>query len=118
MTPILRTAKKFCKPIIWHHLLRWQTGAIGFADASIRHDYVNGCDSSPVVFLEGIFVLPSFRQRGLAKQLIAAVQRWGTNKGCREMASDTTPENTISQKVHQALGFEETERVIFYRKRC
>ncbi|EPS6264657.1 cryptic aminoglycoside N-acetyltransferase AAC(6')-Iy/Iaa [Salmonella enterica subsp. enterica serovar Braenderup] len=92
--------------------------AIGFADASIRHDYVNGCDSSPVVFLEGIFVLPSFRQRGVAKQLIAAVQRWGTNKGCREMASDTTPENTISQKVHLALGFEETERVIFYRKRC
>ncbi|EIY7490742.1 GNAT family N-acetyltransferase, partial [Salmonella enterica] len=92
--------------------------AIGFADASIRHDYVNGCDSSPVVFLEGIFVLPSFRQRGVAKQLIAAVQRWGTNKGCREMASDTSPENTISQKVHQALGFEETERVIFYRKRC
>lgn len=33
--------------------------AIGFADASIRHDYVNGCDSSPVAFLEGIFVLPS-----------------------------------------------------------
>ncbi|EJC6509965.1 GNAT family N-acetyltransferase, partial [Salmonella enterica] len=92
--------------------------AIGFADASIRHDYVNGCDSSPVAFLEGIFVLPSFRQRGVAKQLIAAVQRWGTNKGCREMASDTTPENTISQKVHLALGFEETERVIFYRKRC
>ncbi|ENU8684486.1 cryptic aminoglycoside N-acetyltransferase AAC(6')-Iy/Iaa [Salmonella enterica] len=92
--------------------------AIGFADASIRHDYVNGCDSSPVAFLEGIFVLPSFRQRGVAKQLIAAVQRWGTNKGCREMASDTTPENTISQKVHQALGFEETERIIFYRKRC
>ncbi|MBJ4145321.1 GNAT family N-acetyltransferase, partial [Escherichia coli] len=57
-------------------------------------------------------------QRGVAKQLIAAVQRWGTNKGCREMASDTSPENTISQKVHQALGFEETERVIFYRKRC
>ncbi len=40
------------------------------------------------------------------------------NKGCREIASDTSPENTISQKVHQALGFEETERVIFYRKRC
>ncbi|VEA76993.1 aminoglycoside 6'-N-acetyltransferase [Salmonella enterica subsp. arizonae] len=55
--------------------------AIGFADASIRHDYVNGCDSSPVAFLEGIFVLPSFRQRGVAKQLIAAVQRWERIKG-------------------------------------
>ncbi|ENT4450416.1 cryptic aminoglycoside N-acetyltransferase AAC(6')-Iy/Iaa [Salmonella enterica] len=92
--------------------------AMGFADASIRYDYVNGCDSSPVAFIEGIFVLPSCRQRGIAKQLIAAVQQWGVNKGCREMASDTSPENTISQKVHQALGFEETERVIFYRKRC
>ncbi len=37
--------------------------AIGFADASIRHDYVNGCDSSPVAFLEGIFVLPSYLLR-------------------------------------------------------
>ncbi|ECC8923086.1 cryptic aminoglycoside N-acetyltransferase AAC(6')-Iy/Iaa [Salmonella bongori] len=91
---------------------------IGFADASIRHDYVNGCDSSPVAFLEGIFVLPSCRQRGVAKQLIAAVEQWGAANGCLEMASDTSPENTVSQSVHQALGFEETERVIFYRKRC
>ncbi|EBL5154416.1 GNAT family N-acetyltransferase [Salmonella enterica subsp. enterica serovar Dublin] len=50
--------------------------AIGFADASIRHDYVNGCDSSPVAFLEGIFVLPSFRQRGVAKQLIIGLQNF------------------------------------------
>ncbi|AHV56462.1 aminoglycoside 6'-acetyltransferase [Salmonella enterica subsp. enterica serovar Enteritidis str. SA19940857] len=75
-------------------------------------------DGEEILQADHLASFPSFRQRGVAKQLIAAVQRWGTNKGCREMASDTTPENTISQKVHLALGFEETERVIFYRKRC
>ena len=32
--------------------------ALGFAEAAIRHDYVNGCDTSPVLFLEGIYVVP------------------------------------------------------------
>jgi hypothetical protein len=36
----------------------------GFAEASLRHDYVNGCDTSPVAFLEGIYVAPAMRRRG------------------------------------------------------
>ena len=51
--------------------------AIGFADVSLRSDYVNGCASSPVAFLEGIYVRPEFRRQGVARQLCEAAERWG-----------------------------------------
>ena len=90
---------------------------VGFAEASLRHDYVNGCKSSPVAFLEGIFVAPTIRRRGIARALCEAVEEWGRGAGCLEFASDTSPENEASQQLHLSLGFEETQRVVFYRKR-
>jgi aminoglycoside 6'-N-acetyltransferase I len=89
---------------------------IGFAEASLRHDYVNGCKTSPVAFLEGIYVAPADRRRGVAKALCGAVEDWGRRAGCSEFASDTAPENLASQRLHMSLGFEETQRVIFFRK--
>ncbi|MFA3778984.1 aminoglycoside 6'-N-acetyltransferase [Yersinia sp. 1652 StPb PI] len=89
---------------------------VGFADASLRHDYVNGCDNTPVVFLEGIFVTETYRRKGIAAQLVTAVQTWGRVNGCCELASDTAIDNIASQKMHQSLGFQETERVVFFKK--
>lgn len=60
----------------------------GFAEAAIRSDYVNGCETSPVAFLEGIFVEPVQRRRGMARALCAAAERWARDRGCREFASD------------------------------
>ncbi len=91
--------------------------AIGFAEAAIRNDYVNGTDSSPVGFLEGLYVSPEFRRQGIARELVAAVEGWVALKGCQELASDAEIENEASQEAHKALGFEETERVVFFRKR-
>ena len=88
----------------------------GFVEASIRTDYVNGTSSSPVLFLEGLYVAPPHRRRGIAVQLVRAVAAWGATRGCTEFASDVLLENTLSQRVHCALGFQETERVIYYRK--
>ncbi|MBV8636773.1 MAG: GNAT family N-acetyltransferase [Candidatus Eremiobacteraeota bacterium] len=88
----------------------------GFAEASIRRDYVNGCETSPVVFLEGIYVLPGHRKRGIARALSDAVAAWGRKAGCTEFASDALVENTDSHAMHCALGFEETERVVYFRK--
>ncbi|MEI2300162.1 aminoglycoside 6'-N-acetyltransferase [Ensifer sp. MJa1] len=90
--------------------------AAGFAEASIRRDYVNGCETSPVAFLEGIYVLPRYRRRGVARALITAVERWATAQGCQELASDTATDNLKSQSLHLTLGFEETERVVYFRK--
>lgn len=90
--------------------------AVGLVEASLRRDYVNGCESSPVAFLEGIYVIPSARRTGVARSLVAAVERWGREQGCSEFASDALLANIESHQMHKALGFTETERVVFFRK--
>lgn len=90
--------------------------AVGFAEATLRHDYVNGCSSSPVLFLEGIFVRCGDRRKGVARLLCNAVANWGKSLGCVEFGSDAPLENSGSHALHKALGFEETQRVVFFRK--
>lgn len=90
--------------------------ALGFAEAALRRDYVNGCKTSPVAFLEGIFVRPEARGQGVARALVSAVEDWAREHGCTEFASDTSPDNFVSQDMHRALGFEESQRVVFFRK--
>jgi aminoglycoside 6'-N-acetyltransferase I len=90
--------------------------AAGFAEASIRRDYVNGCETSPVVFLEGIYVAPAHRHRGLARALVARVGDWGRAFGCTEFASDALLDNLASHAFHSAIGFKETERVVYFHK--
>ncbi|MEP6632591.1 MAG: aminoglycoside 6'-N-acetyltransferase [Luteimonas sp.] len=91
--------------------------SIGFAEATLRFDYVNGTDSSPVGFLEGLYVVPAWRRLGVGRQLVKAIERWTLQQGCTELASDTWLDNASGQRAHLAYGFEETERVIYYRKR-
>ena len=90
---------------------------IGFVEAALRHDYVNGCDTSPVAFVEGLFVAPAHRRRGVARALVAAVRDWARAAGVTELASDADLGNTASHALHAALGFIETERVVFFRQR-
>ena len=89
---------------------------VGFAEASIRTDYVNGTSSSPVAYLEGLYVRPQARGTGVAGSLVLAVSEWALAMGCTELASDTQPENLLSQAVHLKLGFVETERAVFFSK--
>lgn len=93
-----------------------QGDAIAFVEAALRHDYVNGCDSSPVLFVEGLYVAADARRGGLARALIDAVAAWGQSQGCTEMASDADIDNLSSHRFHQAAGFTETERVVYFRK--
>ncbi len=89
---------------------------IGFAEATLRHDYVNGCETSPVLFLEGIYVRPENRREGVAQALCQAVASWGRDAGCAEFASDALIDNLASHAFHAALGFVETRRVVYFRK--
>lgn len=89
---------------------------VGFIEGSIRMDYVNGTESSPVGFVEGVFVVPAWRRRGVARQLYAAIADWARARGCRELASDALIDNEASQRAHRALGFRETERVVYFTK--
>ncbi|HEX8300510.1 aminoglycoside 6'-N-acetyltransferase [Sphingomonas sp.] len=96
---------------------RTDSGQIaGFAEASIRRDYVNGCETSPVAFLEGIYVAAGYRRQGVARALAERVADWGRSRGCREFGSDALIENRDSHAFHAAIGFAETERVVYFRR--
>ncbi|MDO3645479.1 aminoglycoside 6'-N-acetyltransferase [Nocardia mangyaensis] len=90
--------------------------AVGFGEIAVRHDYVNGCDTSPVAFLEGLFVVPAHRRSGVARALCEALEAWGRDQGCTELGSDALLSNVAGQRMHAALGFAERERVVYYRK--
>jgi len=90
--------------------------AVGFIEGSIRADYVNGTGSSPVGFVEGVYVVPAWRRQGVARRLFDAVADWARAQGCSELASDALLDNLASQRAHLALGFRETERVVYYTR--
>jgi aminoglycoside 6'-N-acetyltransferase I len=88
--------------------------ALGFVEASQRVDYVNGTSTSPVAFLEGIYVVPGARRQGVARALVESVVAWASAAGCTELASDSLIDNRAAHAVHSALGFTETERVVYF----
>jgi len=89
---------------------------LGFVEASKRVDYVNGTHSSPVAFLEGLYVVPNVRRQGVARTLVESVVKWAVHEGCTELASDALIDNDTGHTVHRSLGFEETERVVYFRR--
>ena len=90
---------------------------VGFAQCQLRRDYVEGTDTSPVGYLEGIFVLEEYRRRGYAKALLRACESWAGEMNCSEFASDCELDNRESLKFHLAMGFEEANRIICFKKK-
>jgi len=89
---------------------------VGFSQCQLRYDYVEGTHTSPVGYLEGIFVTPEYQKNGYAKELLHECELWAKEKGCTEFASDCEADNTNSFNFHIATGFEEANRVICFRK--
>jgi aminoglycoside 6'-N-acetyltransferase I len=116
LTPILEGKPPGTLPLI---ILVAQTGEgapIGFLEVGLR-SHADGCDTHrPVGFVEGLFVVEEHRRKGVAAQLMAVAEDWARAQGCMEMASDTWVDNAPSQQVHEALGFEEVDRCVNYRK--
>lgn len=90
---------------------------VGFAQCQLRRDYVEGTRSSPVGYLEGIFVLPEYRSQGCARELLAQCEQWARERGCTEFASDCELDNTGSLAFHLSMGFTEANRVICFTKK-
>ena len=88
---------------------------VGMLELSLR-PYADGCDSSPVPFIEAWYVAEDARRGGIGAALVHAAERWARENGFTEMASDALLENTDSEHAHKALGFEEVERAIRFRK--
>ena len=90
---------------------------VGFAQCQLRYDYVEGTDTSPVGYLEGIFVKEEYRHKGYAKELISECEKWAKEKSCKEFASDCEIDNDSSLGFHMAMGFEEANRIICFTKK-
>ena len=89
---------------------------IGFAQCQLRYDYVEGTSTSPVGYLEGIFVKESYRSKGYAKELLTECEVWAKGNGCQEFASDCEIDNINSLHFHKAMNFTEANRIICFTK--
>lgn len=112
MLQLVAEPERFIQFIAYDDLNR----PVGLVEASVRTDYVNGTNSSPVVFLEGLYVEPAARRQGVARSMVTAIEQWACDRGYKEFASDSLIENGAAHSLHRALGFEESERVVFFRK--
>ena len=90
---------------------------VGFAQCQLRRDYVEGTQTSPVGYLEGIFVDAGYRMRGIARELLSACQAWAKEMGCAEFASDCELHNEESLAFHLKMGFAEANRIICFTKK-
>lgn len=91
--------------------------AVGFAQTSIRRDYVEGTSGGAVGYLEGIYVEREFRRRGIGEALVARSEQWARGMGCAEFASDCELFNEESTLFHRGIGFDEANRVICFVKK-
>lgn len=89
---------------------------LGMVILSLRHEHVEGTHTTPVGYIEGIFVREEYRARKVGQCLVERSEKWAKQQGCREIASDTETSNINSQKFHQAVGFQEANRIVCYRK--
>ena len=88
---------------------------LGFVELAIRA-FSDGCDSSPVPHVEGWYVEPFARGRGVGRDLMRAGETWARERGFVELASDAELHNAGALRAHQACGFEEVERLVKFRK--
>lgn len=89
---------------------------VGFAQCQLRNDYVEGTKTSPVGYLEGIFVKEGCRNKGYARDLLAVCEAWAKENGCHEFASDCAIDNMDSFYFHKAMHFTEANRIICFTK--
>lgn len=95
-----------------------ESGALGgFVEVGLR-SHAESCDTArPVGYAEGWFVREELRKSGVGASLMRAAEDWARKQGCREMASDARIDNNMSQRVHEALGYEEVDWCVHYRKK-
>lgn len=87
----------------------------GFVEAGTRK-YAEGCETSPVGFIEGWYVDADVRRQGYGRALLEAAEEWARSAGYSEMASDALLDNTVSHRAHENSGYEEVVRLVAFRK--
>ena len=90
--------------------------AVGFTHVAMRTDYVEGTQTSPVGYLEAVYVREAYRLQGYGQRLVAASEEWARAKGAVEFASDCLLDNKDSYEFHMKCGFKEANRIISFTK--
>jgi aminoglycoside 6'-N-acetyltransferase I len=88
----------------------------GFLEVGLR-DVAEGCETSPVGYIEAWYVDPQARGQKLGRDLVQAAEQWARARGCTEIASDTWIDNESGIQVHQRLGYYEVDRLVHFVKR-
>jgi len=91
-------------------------GLVAFIETGLR-DYGEGCETSPVGYIEAWYVDEHIRGRNVGRDLVHVAEEWAREKGCTEMASDTWLENEASIAAHLKLGYWEAERLVHFVKK-
>src|ERR671939_1882799 len=87
----------------------WAGGQpVAFLEARLR-DYAEGCETSPVGYIEAWYVDEHSRGQKLGQELVFAAEGWAREKGCAEMASDTWIDNEPGIAAHLRLGYYEAD---------
>lgn len=92
-------------------------GPIGFALCQLRHDYVEGTTTSPVGYLEGIYIRNEHRRHNHGSELLEECEKWARLKGCKEFASDCETDNAGSLRFHRESGFREAKTIVCFAKK-
>ena len=87
----------------------------GFLELSLR-SLADGCETRPIPYIEAWYVDPEFRRSGVGRALVIAAEKWARQAGYKEIASDCKIENAVSRQAHVNLGYQETLRLIHFRK--
>ncbi|GGA78185.1 aminoglycoside 6'-N-acetyltransferase [Ornithinibacillus halotolerans] len=90
--------------------------AVGFIHLSIREDYVEGAQYSPTGYIEGVYVEPEHRRKGISTKLFNSGKEWLIENGCKQIGSDMEIDNQDSYPFHISLGFREAGRIITFIK--
>ena len=95
--------------------VRERGGLCGFLELHLR-EYAEGCESSPVPYIEGWFVDADSRRLGIGRALVRAAEEWSKKQGFDEIASDAEASNRGSIAAHKKLGYERVEDIVCFRR--
>jgi aminoglycoside 6'-N-acetyltransferase I len=87
----------------------------GFVEVGSRR-YAEGCESSPIGYVEGWWVDQDVRRTGVGRALLDVAESWARERGYSEMGSDALLDNAASHAAHSRCGYQEVERLVMFRK--
>lgn len=77
---------------------------------------VDGCVGGPVGYIEGLFLAPAYRGRGLGRRMVEFAADWFRAQGCRDMGTGAEIDNAAAQEFYLRMGFTARWRTIGFTR--